>query len=90
MQLELSASFADDSNDGGEATEVQRSLQAEMGVAAGLGMEFQFDKMQVSPCAGSECTADLSWFESLGVGINTSQCIEIAKTPIGTPEFAAA
>ena len=90
VRLELSISFADDSNDGGTASEVQRSLEAELRVAGSLGLECKFSEMQVSPCAGHGCTADLSWCIRQGIAINYTQCVEIAKAPIGTTEFAAA
>jgi hypothetical protein len=87
LNLDISASFADDGTDGGDISELKRGLQAEMELARSLGLEFQMDKMKLTPTSGQACTEDLSWFRDQGITINMSQCVEIAKVPIGTAEF---
>ena len=49
VNLDLSASFADDGYDGGDVPELRRSLEAELTVVYSLGLEFQMSKMQLTP-----------------------------------------
>ena len=87
-RLELSLSFADDSLDGGLVAEVKRSFEAELAIVGSLGLEFQPSKMELIPCAGDACDADLSFFAAKGIRVNRTQAFELAKVPIGPREFA--
>eukprot|EP00973_Karenia_brevis_P033694 4645405-Karenia_brevis.AAC.1 len=52
-----------------------------------LGLRFSL--LEVIPAAGENTSVDTGRFAALGCTVNTSRCVSVMKSPIGTAQYCA-